>query len=153
MDTKVCSNCWCQIKKLAVKCKHCHSWLNNFNNEEDHIHIPEDTNYQRELDLEMILLKISCVILGIAVIWVGWYGYYMLSRLAIFLIMLYLFIKNYKYKAKKEKKLWLYWITGLVYNPLLSITLTSFLWIIVDIAVIILFYKTIKLNKKNNNPL
>ena len=142
-DLKKCINCNELIKKSAIKCRYCYKWMEVANSSpEDKWNLPL-TNTRKQLLLENRLLKISCFILGIAIIWIGGYGYYMFSRLAIFLIMLYLFIKNYKSKwGKNERKLRLFGITGIIYNPLLSITLTSFLWIIVDLIVIIqIIYK------------
>ena len=98
--------------------------------------------------LENKLLIVSCVMLGIAVIRFGWYIFYMLTRLVVFIIMIALFIKNYKYKLENEKKLWLFWITAFVYNPIFSIYLNRGFWIIIDIVLIVLFIQAIKQNKK-----
>lgn len=136
---KYCRYCWWEIKEIAKKCKHCHNRIC-----EESI-IKNTNSIEKLINLEKNLLIIACVILWIAIIRFWWYWYYLFARLVIFIIMIVLCVKNYKIHTE-NKKIWIYWITAFIYNPLFAIWLTRSFWIILDIILIIIFINIIKQN-------
>lgn len=142
---KTCPYCAEEIQDSAKKCKFCGERIaQNFDNK-------KKENLNKLRNLEKKLLIASAIMLGIAIIRFGWYGFYMLNRVVIFLIMIILFIKNYKHNKSNEKKLWIYWITAFIYNPIFLIYLTRPIWIVIDLALMILFINIIKQNKLKVN--
>lgn len=74
------------------------------------------------------------------------YGYYLLLRIVVFSIFVYLFYNAYH--IQNDKHLWLYGISGIIYNPFLRIHLTRSLWSIVNILTVIIFiYSMVKSHK------
>lgn len=137
-----CPYCWEKIQSSAKKCRFCWEWINGSSIS------PENKSKEiRKIRLENNLLKVSCVMLWIAVIWFGWYGFYLLNRLVIFIIMLILFIKTYRFAPRNEQRSWIFWITAIVYNPFFSIYLTRPIRTVIDIVLIIIFISIIKENK------
>ena len=141
---KQCPHCWEEIQNSAKKCRYCWEFL--YEKETNHIDTSEN-KLSKLFFLENKLLTISCIILWIAVIRFWGYAYYIFVRLVIFIIMIVLFIKYYKFKSQEEKRLWLYWITAFVYNPIFSIYLNKPLRTVIDIALIIIFIQIIRNNK------
>lgn len=140
---KKCPSCWEDIQSWAKKCRYCHERIQDWTS----TNTQDSSNQSKKHKIEKNLLIISCVMLGIAIIWFGWYEFYILNRIVIFVIMLILFVKNYKYRQKNEKKMWIYGITAFIYNPIFSIYLTRPIRTIIDIVLITIFIQIIRQNK------
>ena len=136
-----CPFCWEEIKKYAKKCRYCWEQLPELESNSKAF-----SNRTALMQLENKLLMISSVILGIAIIWFGWYWFYLFTRVTIFIIMIALFIKNYKYKIEIDQKLRLYWISWFIYNPIFSIYLSRGVWTVIDIILIVSFLQIVKRN-------
>lgn len=137
-----CPYCWEKIQSSAKKCTFCGEWLSDSSISAEH-----KSKELLKMRLENNLLTVSCVMLGIAIIWFGWYGFYLLNRLVIFIIMLILFVKTYRFAPRNEQRLRIFWITAFVYNPIFSIYLTRPIRTVIDIVLIIVFVSIIKENK------
>ena len=130
---KQCSFCSEYIKDKAIKCRYCWEWL-----EKNKI----STDYSSKI------LKVLITLLILAIIWFWPYEFYLLNRLIVFVLSLYLLIKEKKRENYNEFRFWVYTSTAIMYNPFALVYLNRWIWTVIDIALIYLFYKFLKQYEK-----
>ncbi len=86
-------------------------------------------------------LRIAAItlLLGIPPIWP--YGYYMLLRLIVCAVAAYC---AYMLRNQSQKMLWLMVIIALLFNPIALVALPKIIWIPIDFAVAITFFRMAK---------
>jgi hypothetical protein len=130
---KQCSFCSEYIQNKAIKCRYCWEWLNKNN---------VATDYSSKI------LKTLIVLLILAIIWFWPYEFYLLNRLIVFVLSLYLLIKEKKRESYDEFRFWVYVSTAIAYNPFALVYLNRWIWTLIDLALIYLFYKFLKQYEK-----
>lgn len=130
---KQCSFCSEYIQSKAIKCRYCWEWL--------------DKN-KVATDYSSKILKALIVLLILAIIWFWPYEFYLLNRLIVFILSLYLLIKEKKRENYDEFRFWVYVSTAIAYNPFALVYLNRWIWTVIDIALIYLFYKFLKQYEK-----
>ena len=84
---------------------------------------------------------VCCIMLGLAILPVMPYGYYMLLRVVICGVCLWQIITLYNNKVTLPVVLFL---IALLYNPIFSVGLTRGVWTILNIATLIYFISNMK---------
>ena len=76
------------------------------------------------------------------------YGYYILLRWTVSPIFIYLAIVHYK--SKKEGWVWIFAVMACLYNPIACVHLGRNIWMVANIASIIILFVAISLNQIRN---